>query len=99
MFYVQQIENDEYEAAYNYVDRFQGFDRGDLDDNDYPDQGQRVIGRMTNGAGQRVLIVEQYCDDMRNYQIFVGGNCVFDNSEDRTRAIRVARWWMNGCPA
>lgn len=79
--------------------RWDGFDRG-LDAIDYPaDQGERIIGRMTNGAGQRVVIVEQYCDDDRNYQVFVGANCVFDNSEDRARAITVARWWMAGCPA
>lgn len=79
--------------------RWDGFDRGDAFDNDAADQGERIIGRMTNEAGQRVVIVEQYCDDLRNYQVFVDGDCVFDNSEDRSRAITVARWWMNGCPA
>ena len=80
--------------------RWDGFDRGDVGAVDYPaDQGERIIGRMTNEAGQRVVIVEQYCDDLRNYQVFVSGDCVFDNSEDRARAITVARWWMAGCPA
>lgn len=80
--------------------RWDGFDRGDLDAVDCAaDQGERVIGRMTNEAGKRVVIVEQYCDDFRNYQVHIDGKCVFDNSEDRTRAITVARWWMAGCPA
>lgn len=76
--------------------RWDGFDRGV----DFPvDQGEQVIGRMTNEAGQRVVIVEQYCDDLYNYQVWVSGNCVFDNGENKERAIKVARWWMAGCPA
>ncbi len=79
--------------------RWDGFDRGDSYDTYPADQGERVIGQMTNEAGQRVVIVEQYCDDLRNYQVLIDGACVFDDCDDRALAIRVARWWMDGCPA
>ncbi|MFD0669739.1 hypothetical protein ACT80S_18615 [Ramlibacter sp. MAHUQ-53] len=81
--------------------RWDGFDRGDTgrEDFDYPDQGERVIGRMTSEAGKRVVIVEQYCDEFRNYEVRVNGNCVFGDCEERAQAVKVARWWLNGCHA
>lgn len=83
--------------------RWDGFDRGEfvLDKFDAPvDQGQRVIGRMTNGAGQRVVIVEFWCDDDMAYEVQVSGSVVYSDflDGDRARAITVARWWMAGCP-
>ncbi len=80
--------------------RWDGFDRGD-DGRDLLeglDQGKRLIGRMTNGAGKRVKIVEYWCDDLRSYEVLVSGVVKFAG-DDRARAIRVARWWMDGCPA
>lgn len=67
--------------------------------NQYQDHmGQRVIGRMTSEAGQRVVIIEQWCDDMTHHIVFVNDSAVFAE-DDRVGAIRVARWWMAGCPA
>lgn len=82
--------------------RWDGFDRGDLDNVDCPcDQGERVIGRMTNEAGQRVVISEYWCDTDYAYEVFVDGASVYKDciDMDRTRAITVAQWWMDGCPA
>lgn len=82
--------------------RWDGFDRGDLGSVDFPaDQGQRVIGRMTNGGGQRVVIMELWCDSDMAYEVLVDGSVVYSDfiEGDRSRAITVARWWMAGCPA
>lgn len=81
--------------------RWDGFDRGDLDVATHHDQGQRVIGRMTNGAGQRVVIVELWFDGDMAYEVQIDGAIVYSDflDGDRARAITVARWWMSGCPA
>lgn len=78
--------------------RWDGFDRGtNWADEDL--HGETVIGRMTNGAGQRVVIVEEYAGGDLFYKVLVDGNCVFFDEDCRPQAIRVARWWMDGCPA
>lgn len=103
MSYIQQIENEQYEASYNPADKFAGFDRGDAGRNpaEDVDQGERVIGRMTNEAGQRVVIRELWCEELRAYEVYVDGDRVYSDFEDadRARAITVGRWWMDGCPA
>ncbi len=78
--------------------RFDGFDRGDTDFE--PDQPTfRWIGRMTSEAGYRVSILEtQFAYDTL-FDVFVDGRCVFCEFDNREGAIRVARWWMDGCPA
>lgn len=79
--------------------RWDGFDRGTTWD-DEPFVTERVIGRMTNEAGQRVAINEAVFNDGSDshYTVLVNGREVFAES-DKARAIRVARWWMDGCPA
>ena len=94
MTYANQYEEHQ---AHSSVDnsRWDGFDRGcDFE----LDQGSRTIGRMTSEAGKRVEIVEFWNDDFRFYEVLVNRRRVFE-SEERARAIRVARWWMDGCPA
>jgi len=76
--------------------RWDGFDRGDSESG--PDQGSRVIGRMTSGGGYRVSIIESWCDDYTDYEVHVDGRRVH-LTEDRAQAVTVARWWMAGCPA
>ncbi len=78
--------------------RWDGFDRGTVwaDEECY---GETVIGRMTNGAGQRVVIVEEYANGDTCYRVEVDGDCVFFDECTRGRAIAVGRWWMAGCPA
>ena len=79
--------------------RWDGFDRGDTGhDAGTCDVGQRVIGRQTNEAGQRVTITESWCDLNSVFEVTVDGGCVH-STEYRTQAITVARWWMAGCPA
>lgn len=77
--------------------RWDGFDRGDDSRAYEPDQGQRVIGRMTSGGGYRVEIVEFWNDDLRFFEVHVSSRRVH-SSEDRAEAVTVARWWMDGCP-
>ncbi len=79
--------------------RWDGFDRG-TDWSDEPTWFERVIGRMANGAGQRVVIreVEFEAGDCE-YSVYVDGDRVFCDLDCRARAIEVARWWMAGCPA
>ncbi len=79
--------------------RWYGYCRGDAGDTG-PDMGQRVVGRMTNEAGQRVEIIEFWHDSDTYYEVRIDARCVFsDPDADRARAITVARWWMDGCPA
>lgn len=83
--------------------RWDGFDRGDTgrDPAEDIDQGERVIGRLTNGAGQRVVVRELWCEDLRGYEVLVDGDCVYSDWQDadRARALTVGRWWLAGCPA
>lgn len=81
--------------------RWDGFDRGDAGCDETPAITERVIGRMTNGAGQRVVIreVDFEADGDKEYSVYVDGDRVFCDLDCRARAIRVARWWMEGCPA
>jgi hypothetical protein len=78
--------------------RWDGFDRGTVWANESP--STRVIGRMTNEAGQRVEILEvEFSEGEADYSVFVNNNRVFFDSNCRQRAVVVARWWMDGCPA
>lgn len=79
--------------------RWDGFDRGTLW-TDEPSITERVIGRMTSEAGQRVVIREVEFDaGDKEHSVWVDGARVFCDLDCRSRAITVARWWMNGCPA
>ena len=78
--------------------RWDGFDRG----TDWADEDrvtERVIGRMTSEAGLRVVIREVDFGYEREYSVWINGDRVFCDRDGRERAIRVARWWMDGCPA
>lgn len=77
--------------------RWDGFDRGDIGQEEDLNQGSRVIGRMTSGGGYRVEITEFWCDDWTFFEVSIDGDRVH-STEERANAIIVARWWMNGCP-
>lgn len=96
MFMNQYEEHVAHSAPCN--SRFDGFDRG----TSWADEEfftSKVIGRMTNGAGQRVEIVEECACGDTFHKVIVDGGCVFFEEDCRARAVAVARWWMNGCPA
>lgn len=81
--------------------RWDGFDRGDTG---IPTTHRECIGRMTNGADQRVSVWEivtndGWGDSFARHEVHVDGDVVFSDNDNRARAIRVARWWLNGCPA
>lgn len=59
----------------------------------------RCIGRMTSEAGKRVTIDETTFRDgtANEYAVQINGKEVF-TGENKGIAIRVARWWMDGCP-
>lgn len=79
--------------------RWDGFDRGTVWA-DEPQQETKCIGRMTSEAGYRVQIMETTCDDgAAYYEVHVNGKPMFDGWNCKSRAIQVARWWMDGCPA
>lgn len=75
--------------------RWDDFDRGTVWADEVP---QRTIGRMTSEAGYRVEIVQDDSPRETEYHVFVNGRVVFTGN-DRAGAVRVARWWMDGCPA
>ena len=78
--------------------RWDGFDRGTVWADEAP--SERIIGRMTNEAGQRVEILEvEFSEGEADYSVFVDGKRVFFESNCRQDAVVVARWWMAGCPA
>lgn len=77
--------------------RWDGFDRGDRYDT--PEIVERCIGRMTSEAGYRVTIMEFEFEGDYLYEVFINGDRVYQDFSDRATAIRVARWWMDGCPA
>ena len=83
--------------------QWDGFDRGTVwaDEKEEADEiAFVVIGRMTNGAGQRVVIEEVTFGPSDVYHaVLVDGGKVFWEENNRQRAITVARWWMAGCPA
>jgi hypothetical protein len=60
---------------------------------------ETCIGRMTNEAGKRIEIIETDWITDKTYEILVNGKTVTEPLESRDRAIRVANWWMDGCPA
>jgi len=98
MSFVQYLEEVDFSNSYNRADKFAGFDRGDLGRDDDA-AGRTVIGRMTNGAGQRVVIVEEFSGFDTFHAVEVDGARVFFEEDNRERAVIVARWWMSGCPA
>jgi len=77
--------------------RFDGFDRGDTDWQPEPPT-VRCIGRMTLEYGHRIEIIETQSDSESFFEVFLNGNRVFHVFDDRAQAIRVARWWVDGCP-
>jgi hypothetical protein len=80
--------------------QWDGFDRGDSGrDVDCVEIIVTIIGRMTNGAGQRVVIEEIRVEGDVYHCVLVDGDKVFWEDNNRPRAITVARWWMAGCPA
>ena len=98
MTYANQYE--EHLASQPDNSRWDGFDRGTSWADEDLTPIERVIGRMTNGAGQRVVIREvEFEAGDREYSVWIDGDRVFSDLDDRARAIRVARWWMDGCPA
>lgn len=100
MSFTQHQEEVDFANSYNQVDKFAGFDRGDIGSNDLGacDIGQRVVGRMTSGGGYRVVITESWCDADSFFEVTIDGKRVHF-TDDRTQAITVARWWMAGCQA
>ena len=79
--------------------RWDGFDRGTVWADEKVEVTTLIIGRMTNGAGQRVVIEEILCEEDTYHSVLVDGDRVFWEDNNRERAITVARWWMAGCPA
>lgn len=75
--------------------RWDGFDRGDLG-REEPGVIETVIGRMTNKAGQRVVIICNTVEYSDFYSVLVDGECVFFEEDDRAGAVCVARQWMSG---
>jgi hypothetical protein len=78
--------------------RFDGFDRGDIGQEEDRDQGTKCIGRMTSGGGYRVEIFHLWSDGDDFFEVYVDKKRVHF-TEERDNAIVVARWWMKGCPA
>lgn len=76
--------------------QWDGFDRGDCAEEP---QSRVVLGRMTTEAGSRVVVTEDACGDDVFHTVTVGGECVFSEPDSRERALTVASWWMDGCPA
>ena len=79
--------------------RWDGFDRGTVWADEKPEVTTLIIGRMTNDAGQLVVIEEIRCEDLVFHSVLVDGDRCFWEEDNRQRAITVARWWMAGCPA
>ena len=78
--------------------RFDGFDRGDLGNDDIGgDIVETVIGRMRCWHG-KVEVVEVSMGIDTDFYVRVNGRMVTDFM-DRERAITVGRWWVNGCAA
>ena len=96
MSYIQMIEEQDYSASARY-DRFQGFDRGDLDRNEC-NTGEVVIGRMYCFHG-KVEIVETYCEYDSWFYVRVNGKAVTEWFDNKEQAVIVGRWWIAGCNA
>jgi hypothetical protein len=79
--------------------QWDGFDRGTVWADEKIEVITVIIGRMTNDAGQRVVIEEILCGEDTYHAVLVDGDRVFWEDNNRERAITVARWWMAGCPA
>jgi hypothetical protein len=78
--------------------RFDGFDRGDLGNDDVDGNiEETVIGRMSCYHG-KVEVVEVAMGMDTDYYVRVNGRMVTEFM-DRERALRVGRWWVNGAAA
>ena len=54
---------------------------------------------MTSEDGKKVEIIETDWVTDKTYQVFVNGKAVTEDFDSRIRAVKVANWWMDGCPA
>lgn len=103
MSYAQMIEEQIYSEAARY-DRFDGFDRGDLDNEDFRDQGSECIGRIARTEWDgKVEIFRDWSDDFELFSVvvtFPDGHVTTYNDfpMGRESAISCARWWRDGCP-
>lgn len=78
--------------------RFDGFDRGDLGNDDVGgDITETVIGRMRCYHGTVEVVAVCFGMD-KDFYVRVNGRMVTDLM-DRDRALRVGRWWVNGAAA
>lgn len=55
--------------------------------------GKQVIGRMTNHSGNRVEIIECWCDNEYDYEVRVNKRIVH-MTINRNNALTVAKQWM-----
>lgn len=92
---IQQMEEADFAASAGH-DRFDGFDRGDLDNDDDGATMTRESFKLDSGA---VLVLE--CLEDRYGKLFSlafpGGRALYAGySEAEARTI--LRWWQDGCP-
>ena len=78
--------------------RFDGFDRGDLGNDEGSKVYGNVIGRMRCWHGKVEIVEVVYPDGDNDYFVQVNGRQVTE-FVDRAKATVVARWWVNGCHA
>jgi hypothetical protein len=93
MSYIQQIEEQEYQATYNPADRFAGFDRGDAgreEENDH----EAVVWGQEMECGQMLEVVQ--LDD--GFYVQIDGAKV-SHVQGRRATWTIAKWWLSGCPA
>lgn len=81
--------------------RWDGFDRGT--NFDAPDITETIVGRMTNGAGQRVMLKVTEFEFDAESAVYVDGARVYCDLFDtaaqaKAKAIVIGHWWMDGCP-
>ena len=60
---------------------------------------ETCIGRMTTEDCKLVEIIKTDWITDKTYEVRVNGKTVTEPLETRARAIRIANWWMDGCPA
>lgn len=77
-------------ASFCAADRFDGFDRGDLDTPAFVNDA-RVIGRMRSAAGRRVEIIESTSNFDTLFFCQVDGQIVGELHDERGPATAAAR--------